>query len=158
MADKPPAPQGQFGSFRHIIRGVGDRLMRGGGHLAFAAATDLGKAMFALSDEFDGGFGGPCRPVKGPAPEIAAGYLRAAAARLGGRPGADRLTGLASELCRDSGQAGQDGPEHDRDLPGGDARTLTGSPYAGPGTAVTGNTAQVQLDRDLAPLFWPAPH
>jgi hypothetical protein len=98
------------GHYRIAIRRAGDQLTCDGDPLALAAATDLGKALFALSGEFDGGFGEPRRAVKGPAPAVAAGYLRAAAARLAGRPAADRLTRLANQLCMASSQAGQDAP------------------------------------------------
>jgi hypothetical protein len=51
-------------------------------HAAFTAAIALGHATFALNPLFDGGFGNPRRPVSGPAPDVAAGHLTAAAAAL----------------------------------------------------------------------------
>jgi hypothetical protein len=62
-------PSVQSSRFRHIIRRLGGQLTHDGHHLEFAAAVDLGKAMFALSTEFDGGFGEPRQTVKRPRPE-----------------------------------------------------------------------------------------
>jgi hypothetical protein len=90
---------GDFGRYRRIIRRTGDHLLADGSHAARWAATDLGKAIWALNDLFDGEAGEPRPPAKGPAPAIAAGYLRLAAARLDSHPQARHLTALADELC-----------------------------------------------------------